>query len=181
VSTITPQAFTATITSAAAQARIVLPFDPNAAWSPKERHHVAGAVNGCPVRGALERDANARAADPRAADPQVADPNAADPRAAEASAYHLALGPAWRRDNGLDVGAVVDVVLAPEGPIGDRLAPDLRAALDAAPEAKAFFEALPTFYRNNFARWIEDAKRPATRAARVVETVRLVGEGRRER
>lgn len=166
MSTITPQAFTATITSAVSQARIVLPFDPNDVWSPKQRHHVAGTVNGRPIRGELDQAAHVRVT---------------DPHATVAAAYFLALGPAWRRDNGLDIGATVDVVLAPEGPIGDRLAPDLRAALDAAPEAKAFFEALPTFYRNNFARWIEDAKRPATRAARVVETVRLAGEGRRER
>ena len=166
MSTILPQAFSTVITSADGQARIVLPFDPNAAWSEKRRHHVAGTVNGCPIRGELERDADARAAAPNAAAP---------------NAHHLALGPAWRRDNRLDVGALVDVVLAPEGPIGDRLAPDLRAALDGAPDAKAFFEALPTFYRNNFARWIESAKRPATRAARVAEAVRLAGEGRRER
>ncbi|MCC7020857.1 MAG: DUF1905 domain-containing protein [Ardenticatenales bacterium] len=163
MSTITPQSFTASVTAAGSQTCIVLPFDPNVAWSPKGRHHVSGTIGGYAIRGELDRDTRA------------------DARDGDAGAYFLALGPTWRRDNGLDVGATVDVVLAPEGPIGDRLAPDLRAALDAAPEAKAFFEALPTFYRNNFARWIEDAKRPATRAARVVETVRLVGEGRRER
>lgn len=160
-----PRMFTASITASAAsagQVRIFLPFDPDDAWGAKRRHHVAGTVNGRPIRAALERDPSADGAP-------------------AGGAHFLALGPAWRRDNGLDAGATVDVVLAPEGPIGDRLAPDLRAAFDAAPDADAFFEALPTFYRNNFVRWIEDAKRPATRAARVAETVRLAGEGQRER
>lgn len=164
MSSLEPRRFDAPIDRAAGRARIALPFDPNAAWGARARHHVTGAVGGCPIRGELEA-----------------------PDGAATAGYALALGPAWLRDapaavrDALASGAPLAVVLAPEGPLGARLAPDLRAALDAAPDARAFFEALPTFYRNNFVRWIDDAKRDATRAARVAEVVRLCGAGERER
>ncbi len=95
----------------------------------------------------------------------------------EDGSWFLALGPAWVRDN-LKPGVSVDVVLAPEGPA---LAADVVAALAGSPMAGTFFENLPTFYRNNFVRWVEQAKRPETRAKRIAETVRLCAAGQRER
>ena len=61
------------------------------------------------------------------------------------------------------------------------LAADITEALAAAPAAQAFFDALPTFYRKNFMRWIDSAKRPATRAAHIAEMVELLKAGKRER
>ena len=92
-----------------------------------EAHYVTGSVNGLKIRGVLSADGE-----------QVV----------------LFLGPAWLRDSGLEAGAEVEVVLAPEGPQPDQY-PDVGAALEAEPQAKAFFMALPTFYRNNYMRWIE--------------------------
>ncbi len=174
MSSLEPRRFDAPIDRAAGRARIVLPFDPDAAWGAKARHHVTGTVGGCPIRGEL-------------AAPEGAATAGDGPAGGSGTDYALALGPAWLRDapaavrDALARGAPLAVVLAPEGPLGARLAPDLRAALDAAPDARAFFEALPTFYRNNFVRWVDDAKRDATRAARVAEVVRLCGAGERER
>jgi hypothetical protein len=91
--------------------------------------------------------------------------------------WFLNLGPAWVRDN-LKPGVEVQVVLQPEGPV---LAADLVSALGASQKAKSFFESLPTFYRNNFVRWIEQAKRPETRTKRIAEVVQLCESGRRER
>ncbi|GMV87457.1 MAG: hypothetical protein AMXMBFR81_03880 [Chthonomonas sp.] len=54
-------------------------------------------------------------------------------------------------------------------------------ALALEPEARRFFDSLPTFYRNNYARWLKDAKRPETRAKRLAEMVALLKEGKRER
>lgn len=176
MTSLAPQRFTATLRRTGGRVAVVLPFDPDAAWGAKARHHVTGTVGGCVVRGELERVDGA--GDEGGADSGVGR-GAAD--GAGRGGFVLILGPAWRRDNGLDAGAVVEVVVAPEGPLGERLAPDLRAALEAAPAARAFFESLPTFYRHNFVRWVDDAKREATRAARVAEVVRLAGEGRRER
>ena len=55
------------------------------------------------------------------------------------------------------------------------------AAFAAEPAAARFFDSLPSFYRNNYARWIEGAKRPETRAKRISELVDLTRRGIRER
>jgi uncharacterized protein YdeI (YjbR/CyaY-like superfamily) len=56
--------------------------------------------------------------------------------------------------------------------------PDLRAALDTTPEAAAAYEALGDSAKKQYLWWIHSAKRPATRANRIEETVRrLLPEG----
>ena len=144
------QTFVAPLEPSGKGARVLLPFDPNVVWSPKERHHITGTVGGCTIRGELRE---------------------------EEGCWFLNLGPAWVRDY-LKPGLDVQVMLAPEGP---KLAEDLVAALNASPGAKGYFESLPTFYRNNFVRWIEQAKRPETRAKRIAVTVQLCESGKRER
>ena len=37
------------------------------------------------------------------------------------------------------------------------------------------------FYRRNYVRWIESAKRPETRAARIADTVALLKAGKRQK
>jgi uncharacterized protein YdeI (YjbR/CyaY-like superfamily) len=70
----------------------------------------------------------------------------------------------------------------PEGPHSEALAPDIAAALGAEPEAARFFDALATFYRKNYLRWIEATKRtPAVRAQRIAELVKLMKSGQKER
>jgi hypothetical protein len=151
---VTEQRFTATISRSGARTLIPIPFDPNEVWGAKERHYVAGSVNGRAVRGVLE---------------------------SSGTRFFFALGPVWRRDNEFEAVEVADVVLFPEGPQSGLLAADVSAALEAEPQAKAFFDSLATFYRKNFIRWIEGAKRPQTRAARIHETVRLLKAGVRQR
>ena len=58
---------------------------------------------------------------------------------------------------------------------------DVAAAFAAEPAAARFYDSLPSFYRNNYARWIEGAKRPETRAKRIAELVELARQGKRER
>jgi uncharacterized protein YdeI (YjbR/CyaY-like superfamily) len=79
------------------------------------------------------------------------------------------------------MGAEAAVELAPEGPQGDRLPADVAAALESDPRAKEFFEGLATFYRKNFMRWIEGAKRAETRSARIREMVDLLRAGKRQK
>jgi hypothetical protein len=133
---------------------VPMPFDPNETWGQKDRHDVTGTINGFSVRGPLTlvRDH-----------------------------YALALGPAWRRDAGIAETDSVTVELAPEGPQLDNISPDIADALTAAPTAQAFFLSIPTFYRKNYMRWIEDAKRPETRANRIREMVKLLSEGKRQK
>ena len=150
----TTQRFKTVIMKSGTRTFIVIPFNPNDVWGVKQRHHITGSVNGCAVRGSLGSDRT-----------QV----------------FLPLGAAWRRDNRLDAGAEVDVVLSPEGPQSERLSPDVASALDAEPQAKVFFEALATFYRNTYIKWIESAKRPETRAARIDEMVTLLKAGKKQK
>ena len=148
------QSFAATITKFGTRTIIGIPFDPNDVWGTKQRHYITGTVNGQKVRGPLESDG---------------------------AHYFMALGAAWRRDCGLDVGAKVDVVLSPEGPQTESLSADIDKALAADPQAKTFFDGLATFYRKNYIRWIESSKRPETRSARITEMVQLLKAGKKQK
>ena len=133
---------------------IRLPFDPNTVWGNKARHHIRGTINEQMIRGELE---------------------------ATDEGHFVLLGAAWLRDTGLAVGASVEVALFPEEPDSGTVAADIAHAFDAAPQATAFFDALPTFYRKNYIRWIESAKRDETRAKRIAEMIDLLNAGKRER
>ena len=56
---------------------------------------------------------------------------------------------------------------------------DLRAALDANPAAAAFFEGLDRANRYAILYRVHDAKRPATRAARIERFVAMLAAGER--
>ncbi len=148
------QRFKATVARTGSRTYIAIPFNPNEVWGVKQRHHSTGSINGCAVRGSLGSDG---------------------------SHYFLPLGATWRRDSGVEAGAEVEVVLAPEGPQADALAVDILAAFESEPEARAFFESLATFYRNGYIRWIESAKRPETRSARIAELLSLLKAGKKQR
>ena len=146
--------FKATIARSGSRVLLMIPFDPNDTWGEKDRHYVTGSIAGHKIRGVL---------------------------VSNGAQFFLPLGPAWRRDNAIDSGAAIDVVLGPEGPRSETIASDVAAALDREPKAKTFFESLAPFYRKNFIRWIESAKRPQTRATRITEMVDTLKAGRRQR
>ncbi len=148
--------FTSTVTTDARWRVLVpLPFDPDEAWGTRREHHVHGTVNGMGVRAVVEPLGDGRG---------------------------ILLGTAWRRDCGIGPGDAVDVVLAPEGPQRADLAPDVAAALDAEPEAAAFFDSIAQFYRRGYLRWIDATKRrPDVRVARIAEMVELLKEGQKQR
>jgi hypothetical protein len=137
------------------RAFIPLPFDPDEAWGSKTRHHVTGTIDGEEVRGPLDRSA---------------------------VGFFLPLGPAWLATRRLRPGDQVDVTLAPEGPQRQGLAADIAGALEADPEAAERFDALATFYRKNFLRWIDATKRsPDVRRQRIAEMIELVKTGHKQR
>ena len=148
--------FTATVTTDDRQRVLVpLPFDPDAAWGCKREHHVHGTVDGMDIRAVVEPLADG---------------------------HGILLGPAWRRGCGIGPGRVVDVMLKPEGPQRENLAPDVAAALEAAPEAAAFFDSLAQFYTRAYLRWIDATKRrPDLRAARIAEMIELLEAGHKQR
>jgi hypothetical protein len=134
---------------------VPLPFDPDAAWGNKRVHRVSGTVNGMPVRAVIE---------------PVEDGSG------------ILLGTAWLRGCGIRLGDQVEVTLAPEGPQRDDLPEDVAAALQAEPDAGAFFDSLAQFYRKAYLRWIDGTKRrPDERAARIERTVQLWKDGIKER
>ncbi|MGI8810443.1 MAG: YdeI/OmpD-associated family protein [Acidimicrobiales bacterium] len=134
---------------------VPVPFEPDDAWGAKPQHPVAGTVNGMQVRAVVEPLGDG---------------------------WGIVLGAAWRRDCGVAAGEVVDVVLEPEGPQRDDLAPDLAAALTASPAAGAFFDGLAQFYRRAYLRWIDATKgRPEVREERIATVVNLLEAGVKER
>lgn len=58
---------------------------------------------------------------------------------------------------------------------------DLRAALEEDPEVKATFVGMSFTHRREYVEWIEDAKRPETRARRIAATVERVRSGKPQR
>lgn len=94
-------------------------------------------------------------------------------------------GGLWLRVNkamlrGADADAGDSVQLAILGPEPDPKPPtDLRAAFDDSPEAEAVWDELTTMGRQDWVRWIEGAKKPETRARRIIRTVDQLSEGKR--
>jgi hypothetical protein len=147
----TTKRFESSIMRARTKTYVPVPFDPNEVWGWKVRHYVKGTVGGCSIRGLLR---------------------------VEGDGYALPLGGAWLRDNHVPASATIDVVLQPDGPQSDALAADITDALSASPEAETFFQSVAPFYRKNFLRWIDQAKRPETRAARIAEMVTMLEAGK---
>jgi hypothetical protein len=134
---------------------VPVPFDPDVAWGVKSRHHVAGTIAGRDFRGVVE---------------------------ARDDGHAVVLGPSWCRDRDVEPGRTVDVAMHAEGVQRADLAPDLAAALEADPEAGAFFDSLAQFYRNAYLRWIDGTKRrPEVRAARIAEVVDHLRAGYKQR
>jgi len=150
----TPQVFKTSVLKQGSKTFIALPFNPDEVWGAKSRQQICGSINNSSVRGQLAR---------------------------QGGQFILVLGAAWRRDNHLEAGAEVDVVLAPEGPQLAELPPDIIQALEEEPLAFAFFESLATFYRKTYLKWIAGARRPEIRSARIAEMISLLKAGIKQR
>ena len=87
-----------------------------------------------------------------------------------------------RQKIGKSFGEEVEVTLEEDtAPREVKLPPDLLDALEASPEAKAFFLQLSYTHQKEYAQWIEEAKQEATRQRRLEKTVQMLLEGRRTR
>jgi hypothetical protein len=148
------QRFKATVASSGTRTYVVIPFDPDEVWGVKDRHYVTGSIDGRKIRVCL---------------------------VSEGTTVLLPIGPAWLRDNLVDTAADVEVVLGVDGPQSDTLTSDIAAALENEPHAEMFFASLAPFYRNNYIRWIESARRQETRSARISEMVGLLVARRKQR
>jgi hypothetical protein len=141
--------------SAPGEKNVPLEFDPAAVWGTRDRYHVTGTIDGVGFRGSLVH---------------------------RGDAWRIVMGAKsqnfWRVQDGQSVA----VEIWPEGPQAAELAPDIFDALDERPRARAAFEALATFYRRGWLRWIDATKRrPEVRAERIAEMVELLEAGHKER
>jgi hypothetical protein len=146
------QRFKATIIGCEDRAYFEVPFDPNEVWGEKERHYVTAFIGEYHSRSVLDTDR---------------------------SPARYWLSPSWLRDREVVEGETVEVVLTPEEPQLDTMAPDIADAIRADPQAKAFFESLASFNRKNYVRWIEEAKRPETREKRLATLIGCSARGER--
>jgi hypothetical protein len=150
------QRFVGTVAVAGRDSLVVpVPFNPDEVWGAKQRHHIAGTVNGVRVRAVIEAIGNG---------------------------FGFTLGSKSPSRAGLAIGDEVTVDIAPEGPQRADLAEDVAEALAASPAAGAFFDSLAQFYRRGYLRWIDATKRrPDQRPLRIAEMVQLLESGIKQR
>jgi hypothetical protein len=83
---------------------------------------------------------------------------------------------------GVNAGDEIEVgIEADTAPREVTMPDDLAAALAADQQARAFFDGLSFTHRKEWVRWIEEAKRPETRATRLTKTVEALQAGKRTR
>ena len=94
--------------------------------------------------------------------------------------YYLPVNRALRDAAGVAAGDAVVIELEPDDEPRTVDPPaDLAGALAADPEAKAAFDGLSFTHQREYADWVTEAKREATRARRVSQTLQMLRDGRR--
>ncbi len=84
-----------------------------------------------------------------------------------------------RAASGLSGGEEIEVEIVPDdAPREVEVPADLATAFDPAPEAAAFFAGLSHTNKLLYVLWIGEAKKPATRSARVAKAVVMLSEHR---
>jgi Bacteriocin-protection, YdeI or OmpD-Associated/Domain of unknown function (DUF1905) len=85
---------------------------------------------------------------------------------------HIVVNRAAKSATGVDAGDRVQVAMELDTePRRVTVPADLRAALAADPVAKAAFGKLSYTHKREYVEWVEEAKRPDTRARRIAATV----------
>jgi len=94
--------------------------------------------------------------------------------------YFVPLAAEHREAAGVAAGQEVDVRIELDtAPRDTALPDDLDAALDDA--ARSHFHSLAPSHRKEWVRWVEEAKKPETRAARIERTVESLRAGKKTR
>ena len=89
---------------------------------------------------------------------------------------------AVRAEAGIAAGDLLDVeVLLDTAPRQVSVPDDLAAALAGHPQAREFFAQLSYSRQHAYVSWIEQAKKPDTRASRVAQTADLLAQKRPQR
>ena len=77
----------------------------------------------------------------------------------------------------VDSGARIERQRAPKAEL--TVPQDLQAAIDAAPAARATWDAFPPSCQREYVEWVTEAKRDETRTKRLNQTIELLNEGKR--
>ena len=148
------QTFTGRIQNAGGGGAFVeIPFDVEEAFGSK-RPKVKALIEGVPYRGTLVR---------------------------MGSEHHMLLILKGIREQiGKTFGDEVRIIVeADTEPRAVEVPPDLMKEFRKNKDAKAIFDKLAYTHRKEYIRWIEEAKRPETRATRVVKTIEMLKKGQR--
>jgi hypothetical protein len=95
-------------------------------------------------------------------------------------AFWIPLAAEHREAAGVAAGDEVDVVIELDSaPREVPLPTDLTAAFDD--DVRARFDALAFSHRKEWVRWVEEAKKPETRATRIERTVESLRQGKKTR
>ncbi len=90
-------------------------------------------------------------------------------------AHILPILKAIRKEIGKDVGDTVKVTVREDSEPRVVVPPkDFASAMKGSPRAAAFFRALSYTRQREYVKWIEDAKRPQTRASRIERSVKML-------
>jgi hypothetical protein len=137
-------------TATLGERHVVVPLDAKALWG-EARPPVAGTVNGFPFRSRLM---------------------------VYGGQTVLGLTNAFRAEAGLAEGDEVEVVIdRDDAPREVEIPPALQAALDGDASAREAFDALSFTHRREYARWIAEAKREATRDRRAAKAIEMLRDG----
>lgn len=135
-------------------AYVTVPFDVEQAYGSK-RPKIIATIDGEPYRGTLVR---------------MGEP-----------CHMLLVLKEIRQKIGKSFGDVVEVEIeADSEPRVVEVTPDLKAALEENPEAQAFFNRLSYTHQKEYVQWIEEARREQTRQARLVKTIEMLKQKKRE-
>ena len=94
-------------------------------------------------------------------------------------AFMLPLAAEHRTPSGVQAGDEIEVTLELDtAPREVEVPPELAAALDADPEAKAFFDGLSYSNKRVFTLSVEGTNNPETKARRVEKAIAMMREGR---
>jgi len=131
-----------------------IPFDVEKEFGTRARVAVKGTINGFVYRTSIFPDGK--------------------------GAHSMMVNKAMQEGAKAAAGETVAVTMAPDtAPRTVKVPKDLKAALAKNPAAAAVFDKLSYTHRKEFVEWIEQAKKPETRSARVEKTVAMVLEKKR--
>lgn len=132
---------------------VVVPFSVEEAFGARGRVYVEGTVEGTRFRGSLAPNGD--------------------------GTHILVLTREVREAAGVREGDTVRVALAPAAPPAAVEVPDdLARALAKRKATLAAWEKLAPSHRRAYVKWIEEAKRPETRASRIAKCAEMVAEGK---